>query len=131
MNIIEEKDFSGSYGKAKETLSLPQNKFYLDLLKECTTNSDFLAFVKYANNLLEVPPVKSFLLLFEEQIKNETKGEITDPNLKQALGAWFGYLFQKKYGMKKDEFLAAFGGLEMVKYDSKMRKAIEILKLEK
>ena len=30
MNIIEEKDFSGSYGKAKETLSLPQNKFYLD-----------------------------------------------------------------------------------------------------
>ena len=101
MNIIEEKDFSGSYGKAKETISLPQNKFYLDLLKECTTNSDFLAFVKYANNLLEVPPVKSFLLLFEEQIKNETKGEITDPNLKQALGAWFGYLFQKKYGMTK------------------------------
>ena len=37
----------------------------------------------------------------------------------------------ERYGMKKDEFLAAFGGLDMVKYDSKMRKAIEVLKLEK
>ena len=30
--------------------------------------------------------------------------------------------------MKKDEFLGLFGGLEMVEYDMKMRKAIEVLK---
>ena len=34
----------------------------------------------------------------------------------------------KKYNMKKDEFLNLFGGLEMVEYDMKMRKAIEVLK---
>ena len=36
----------------------------------------------------------------------------------------------KKYNMKKDEFIKAFGGIEMVKYDMKMRKSIEILKGE-
>ena len=30
--------------------------------------------------------------------------------------------------MKEDEFLSAFGGLDIVKYDMKMRKAMEILK---
>ena len=33
-----------------------------------------------------------------------------------------------KYQMDKDEFLKLFGGLEMVKYDLKMRRAIEVLK---
>lgn len=32
------------------------------------------------------------------------------------------------YGMKKDEFINAFGGLDMIKYDLKMRKAMEIIK---
>ena len=35
-----------------------------------------------------------------------------------------------KYQMKEEEFLKAFGGIEMVKYDLKMRKAIEVLKGE-
>ncbi|MEG2351626.1 MAG: trigger factor [Bacilli bacterium] len=33
-----------------------------------------------------------------------------------------------KYKMEKEEFLKLFGGLEMVKYDNKMRKAINVLK---
>ena len=37
----------------------------------------------------------------------------------------------QKYNMKKDEFLNLFGGIEMVKYDMEMRKAIEILKQKK
>lgn len=34
----------------------------------------------------------------------------------------------KKYQMETEEFLKEFGGLDMVKYDLKMRKAIEVLK---
>ena len=34
----------------------------------------------------------------------------------------------ENYGMEKDEFLKTFGGLDMVKYDLKMRKAIDVLK---
>ena len=32
--------------------------------------------------------------------------------------------------MKKDEFLDAFGGIEMIKYDLEMRKVIDFLKEE-
>jgi len=32
------------------------------------------------------------------------------------------------YGMEEADFLTKFGGLDMVKYDLEMRKAIEILK---
>lgn len=34
----------------------------------------------------------------------------------------------KKYQMKKEDFLKAFGGIEMVQYDMEIRKVIEILK---
>ena len=34
----------------------------------------------------------------------------------------------KKYQMKKDDFLAQFGGIELIKYDLEMRKVIETLK---
>ena len=34
----------------------------------------------------------------------------------------------KRYNMKKEEFLAQFGGLEMIKYDLQMEKAIDIMK---
>lgn len=33
-----------------------------------------------------------------------------------------------KYGMEKEDFLTQFGGLEMIKYDLEMRKAIDVLK---
>lgn len=68
--------------------------------------------------------VKSRLLL--EAIAKEEKIEINDSEAdKEAEN------LAEKYGMKKDEFLTAFGGTEMVKYDMMMRKAIEVLKLEK
>ena len=34
----------------------------------------------------------------------------------------------KNYGMKKEEFIEAYGDLETIKFDMKMRKAIEIVK---
>ena len=37
-------------------------------------------------------------------------------------------ILAKKYEMPKDEFLKAFGGIEMVEYDIKMRGAMETLK---
>ena len=68
--------------------------------------------------------VKARLLL--EEVAKAEKLEISDEEADQEVEK-----LAERYGMKKDEFLAAFGGLDMVKYDSKMRKAIEVLKLEK
>ena len=57
-----------------------------------------------------------------EMVAEEEKIEISDKDAeaeaeKMAL----------EYGVEKDEFLKHFGGLEVVKYDLKMRKALEIL----
>ena len=34
----------------------------------------------------------------------------------------------KKYQMEKDQFLAQFGGIDMIQYDLEMRKTVELLK---
>ena len=34
----------------------------------------------------------------------------------------------EKYQMKKEDFLKEFGGIELVKYDLEVRKAIDLLK---
>ena len=65
--------------------------------------------------------VKSRLLL--EAISKAEKIEIDDKDAEAEADN-----LALKYKMEKEEFLNLFGGLDMVKYDLKMRKAIEVLK---
>ena len=66
----------------------------------------------------------TYRLMLEEIAKAENI-EITDASAKKEAKE-----MATKYQMKEDEFLKAFGGLDMMKYDMKMRKAIEVLKGE-
>ena len=84
------------------------------------TNSDETALKAQMKEEAE-KRVKSRLLL--EQIVKEEKIEISEEETEKEAES-----LATKYNMKKDEFLKLFGGLEMVKYDLEMRKAIEILK---
>jgi len=68
-----------------------------------------------------VKRVSSRLLL--EAIMKEEKIEVSKEDTEKEAEE-----LAKKYNMKKEEFLNLFGGLEMVEYDMKMRKAIEVLK---
>lgn len=61
-------------------------------------------------------------LLLEEIVKAE-KIEVTEEDTEKEADS-----LAEKYSMKKEEFLKLFGGLDMVKYDLEMRKALEILK---
>jgi len=65
--------------------------------------------------------VKERLLL--EEIKKAEKIEVTDEDADKEADT-----LAEKYQMKKDEFLNLFGGIEMVKYDLEMRKALDVLK---
>ena len=61
--------------------------------------------------------------LMLEEIAKEEKIEVTDEEAEtEAIN------LATKYQMDKDEFLKLFGGLDMVKYDLKMRQALEVLK---
>lgn len=66
----------------------------------------------------------TYRLMLEEIAKVENI-EISDADAKKEAKE-----MASKYQMKEDEFLNAFGGLDMMKYDMKMRKAIEVLKGE-
>ena len=61
--------------------------------------------------------------LMLEEIAKEEKLEISDDEAKEEAKK-----LAEKYQMKEDEFLNQFGGLDIVKYDLRMRKAMEILK---
>ena len=65
--------------------------------------------------------VASRLLL--EEVKKAEKIEVTDEEAEKEAEE-----MAKKYQMDKDEFIKLFGGIEMVKYDTEMRKTIEFLK---
>lgn len=66
----------------------------------------------------------TFRLMLEEIAKVENI-EIKDAEAKKEAKE-----MASKYQMKENEFLDAFGGLDMIKYDMKMKKAIDILKGE-
>ena len=65
--------------------------------------------------------VSSRLLL--EAIKDAEKIEVSEEEAEKEAD-----VLAEKYNMKKDEFLKLFGGIDMVKYDLEMRKAIDVLK---
>lgn len=58
-----------------------------------------------------------------EGIAEEEKFEISSEEAQEEAEK-----MAKDYGMAKEEFLSQFGGLDVVKYDMKMRKALEVLK---
>ena len=64
----------------------------------------------------------TYRLMLEEIAKQE-KLEISDEDAANEAEK-----MAEKYQMDKEEFLKLFGGLEMVKYDMEMRKAMEIIK---
>ncbi|MEG2250882.1 MAG: trigger factor [Bacilli bacterium] len=61
-------------------------------------------------------------LVLEEIVKTE-KIEISEEDAKKEAAE-----IAKKYQMETEEFLKEFGGIEMVKYDLTMRKAVEVIK---
>jgi len=66
----------------------------------------------------------TYRLMLEEIAKQENI-EVTDEKANEEAEN-----LANRYQMPKDEFLKAFGGIEMIKYDLKMRGAIDVLKGE-
>lgn len=63
-----------------------------------------------------------YRLMLEEILKLE-KIEVSKEEVEKEAET-----LANKYQMKKDEFLKAFGGLDMIEYDMQMRKVIDMLK---
>ena len=86
------------------------------------TNSDEAALKEQMKE--EATKRVTYRLMLEAIAKNE-KIEITDEKANEE-----AEVLAKRYQMPVDEFLKAFGGIEMIKYDLSMRGAIDALKGE-
>jgi len=86
------------------------------------TNSDEAALKEQMKD--EATKRVTYRLMLEEIVKQE-KIEITDDKANEE-----AEILATRYQMPKDEFLKAFGGIEMIKYDLQMRGAIDVLKGE-
>ncbi len=86
------------------------------------TNSDETALKEQMKD--EATKRVTYRLMLEAIAKAE-KIEITDEKANEEAET-----LAKRYQMPVDEFLKAFGGIEMIKYDLEMRGAIDVLKGE-
>lgn len=86
------------------------------------TNSDEVALKEQMKD--EATKRVTYRLMLEA-IAKEEKIEISDDKANEE-----AEVLAKRYQMPVDEFLKAFGGIEMIKYDLEMRGAIDVLKGE-
>ncbi len=113
--IAEETDrMIGQYKEHLESQGIPFN----DFIKFTNSSEEALR-----ENMKEEATKRVKYRLMLEEIAKQEKIEITDKEAdKEALE------MAKKYQMEKEDFLKMFGGLEMIKYDMKMHKAIDIIR---
>lgn len=84
------------------------------------TNSDEDAL---KNQMREEANKRVVYRLMLEEIAKKEKIEISDKEAKEEAKK-----LAEKYGVSEEEFLMNFGGLDIVKYDLRMRRAMDILK---
>ena len=113
--INEEIDrMMDQYKSHMESQGIPFEQFLM------FTNSDESAL---RDNMKEEALKRVKYRLMLEEIAKEEKIEISDKDASEEAKK-----MAEKYQMEKDDFLKMFGGLEMIKYDMKMHKAIDIIK---
>ena len=118
-NVMIEEELNRMVKQYEETLrmqGLSLEQFYQ------FTNSDES---KLKEQMKEEATKRITYRLMLEEIAKVEKIEVSDADAKKESKD-----MASKYNMKEEEFLNAFGGLDMLKYDMKMRKAIEVLKGE-
>ena len=118
-NVMIEEELNRMVKQYEETLrmqGLSLEQFYQ------FTNSDES---KLKEQMKEEATKRITYRLMLEEIAKVEKIEVSDADAKKESKD-----MASKYNMKEEEFLNSFGGLDMMKYDMKMRKAIEVLKGE-
>ena len=92
---FNEQDFLKTY-RGTETFVTNESKYYklfLDLLQ----NDELLEKIKFANDVLCVPPIRTFIIYEREYIKKDIFNDRMSPAAKRGLGACFGYLYKFIY----------------------------------
>lgn len=100
MNWDEEK-FLKTY-KGTETFIETEREYYA-LFLELLQDEALLAHIRFANDVLGVPPLKTFILYEREYLQKDVFNQKMSPIAKRGLGACFGYLYKFIYGGYESE----------------------------
>ena len=92
---FNEQDFLKIY-RGTEKFVTTEGKYY-NLFLELLKDDDLLTKIKFANDVLKVPPIKTFILYQREYLKHDVFNEKMSPIAKRGLGACFGYLYKFIY----------------------------------
>ena len=98
---FDERDFLRTY-RGTETFITSEGKYY-KLFSELLKDEELLEKIKFANDVLGVPPLKSFILHEREYLKKDVFNEEMTSVAKRGLGACFGYLYKFIYGGYESE----------------------------
>lgn len=96
-----EENFLKTY-KGTESFVMTEREYYslfLDLLKD----EELLARIRFANDVLGVPPLKTFVLHEREYLKKNVFDKPMSQIAKRGMGACFGYLYKFIYGGYESE----------------------------
>lgn len=69
-----------------------ETHYFEFFLKAYNENQKLFEHIKFANDVLEVPPIKTFILYYRDSFN-----EVMTSSEKQGLGACFGYLYRFIY----------------------------------
>ena len=92
---FNEQDFLRTY-RGTESFVTNESKYYklfLELLKD----EKLLEKIKFANDVLGIPPIKTFIIYEREYLKKDIFYEKMSSIAKRGLGACFGYLYKFIY----------------------------------
>ena len=123
MIAFNEQEFLRVY-RGTESFVTTEGKYYKPFL-ELLQDKELLERIKFANDVLHIPPIKTFILYEREYLKKDIFNEKMSPVAKRGLGACFGYLYKfiyKGYESEQTWFNDKATGIKTASYFIKMEK---------
>lgn len=100
-----EMQFSSHYRHFREFQESPDYRPYWDKCMEAVRDRELFSHIIFCNDLLRIPPIKTFLLYYEQDLIRITGREDAALELfvKKAIGAFWGMVFKFALGYQDQE----------------------------
>jgi hypothetical protein len=100
-----EEEFSVVYYPFKDFQHNLENKPYWDKCMEAAMDMKLLGHIKFCNDLFKIPPVKTFLLFYQNDFIKITGHDnaLLTPQQKKSIGAFWGMMFKYVLGYQEQK----------------------------
>lgn len=120
---FDEQEFLKIY-RGTETFVTNESKYY-KLFLNLLQNDKLLEKIKFSNDVMGIPPIKTFIIYEREYLRKDVFNEKMSSIAKRGLGACFGYLYKfiyKGYESEQTWFNDEKTGIKTASYFKKKEK---------